>query len=99
PLNTAYQASEVDYFVENAAPALVVCAPRNFPWISRLAFAHGTRTVLTLGDERSGSLLERAAFMGDEFDTVPRAASDVAVIIYTSGTTGRSKGAQLTHGN
>ena len=99
PLNTAYQASEVEYFVENAAPALVVCAPRNFPWISRLAFARGTRTVLTLGDDRSGSLLERAAFMGDEFDTVSSAASDVAAIIYTSGTTGRSKGAQLTHGN
>ena len=99
PLNTAYQASEVDYFVDNAAPALVVCAPRNFPWISRLAFARGTRMVLTLGDDRSGSLLERAAFMHDEFDTVSRASDDVAAIIYTSGTTGRSKGAQLTHGN
>jgi len=99
PLNTAYQASEVDYFVENAAPALVVCAPRNFPWISRLAFARGTRTVLTLGDDRSGSLLERAAFMRDEFETAVREADDVAAIIYTSGTTGRSKGAQLTHGN
>ena len=99
PLNTAYQASEVDYFIENAAPALVVCAPRNFAWVSRLAFARGTRMVLTLGDDRTGSLLERAAAMGDEFATVPRAAADVAAIIYTSGTTGRSKGAQLTHGN
>ncbi len=99
PLNTAYQASEVAYFVDNAAPALVVCAPRNFTWISRLAFARGTRMVLTLGDNRSGSLLERAATMGDEFATVARAASDVAAIIYTSGTTGRSKGAQLTHAN
>ncbi len=99
PLNTAYQASEVEYFVANAAPALVVCAPRNFPWVSRLAFAHATRMVLTLGDDRSGSLLERAARMSDEFDPVARAADDVAAIIYTSGTTGRSKGAQLTHGN
>ena len=99
PLNTAYQASEVEYFVDNAAPALVVCAPRNFPWISRLAFARGTRTVLTLGDDRTGSLLDRAAQMGDAFETVGRAASDVAAILYTSGTTGRSKGAQLTHGN
>ena len=99
PLNTAYQSSEVEYFIANAAPALVVCAPRNFPWVSRLAFAHGTRTVLTLGDDRRGSLLERAARMGDAFDTVARAADDVAAIIYTSGTTGRSKGAQLTHGN
>ena len=99
PLNTAYQASEVEYFIENAAPELVVCSPRNFTWVSRLAFARGTRMVLTLGDDRTGSLLERAAQMGDSFETVPRAASDVAAIIYTSGTTGRSKGAQLTHGN
>ena len=99
PLNTAYQASEVEYFIENAAPALVVCAPRNFTWVSRLAFARGTRMVLTLGDDRSGSLLERASAMGDGFATVACAADAVAAIIYTSGTTGRSKGAQLTHGN
>jgi len=99
PLNTAYQASELEYFIDNAQPALVVCAPRNFTWISRLAFARGTRMVLTLGDDRSGSLLDRAAQMGDAFATVARAADDVAAIIYTSGTTGRSKGAQLTHAN
>ena len=99
PLNAAYQASEVEYFVDNAQPSVVVCAPRNFTWISRMAFARGTRLVLTLGDDRSGSLLDRAAQMDDEFDTVARAAGDVAAIIYTSGTTGRSKGAQLTHGN
>ena len=30
PLNTAYQTSELEYFIDNAQPALVVCAPRNF---------------------------------------------------------------------
>jgi malonyl-CoA/methylmalonyl-CoA synthetase len=99
PLNPAYQAAEVEAFIEDAEPALIVCAPRNFAWISRLAFARGTRTVLTLGDDRDGSLLERAAQMPDGFATRPRAPGDLAAIIYTSGTTGRSKGAQLTHGN
>ena len=37
PLNAAYQASEVEYFVDNAQPSVVVCAPRNFTWISRIA--------------------------------------------------------------
>jgi malonyl-CoA/methylmalonyl-CoA synthetase len=99
PLNTAYQASEVEHFIDDAEPALIVCAPRNFAWISRLAFARGTRWVLTLGDDRTGSLLERAAQMADAFATRARADDALAAIIYTSGTTGRSKGAQLTHGN
>jgi malonyl-CoA/methylmalonyl-CoA synthetase len=99
PLNPAYQAGEVESFIRDAEPAVVVCAPRHFAWVSRLAFAAGTRTVLTLGDDRTGSLLERAAQMGDAFETVPRRADDLAAIVYTSGTTGRSKGAQLSHGN
>jgi malonyl-CoA/methylmalonyl-CoA synthetase len=99
PLNTAYQAGEIEYFIGNAQPAVVVCTGRNFPWVSRLAFQQGTRHVFTLNDDRSGSLLERAAHQPDTQDPVPRAAGDVACILYTSGTTGRSKGAMLTHGN
>jgi malonyl-CoA/methylmalonyl-CoA synthetase len=99
PLNTAYQAAELEYFIGNAEPAVVVCAKRNFPWISKLAFAAGVKNVFTLDGDRSGSLLERAAFMGDEHAVVTRHADDLAAILYTSGTTGRSKGAMLTHGN
>jgi malonyl-CoA/methylmalonyl-CoA synthetase len=99
PLNTAYQAAELGYFIGNAEPAVVVCAKRHFPWISKLAFAAGVKNVFTLDADRTGSLLERAAFMGDEHVVVPRAADDLAAILYTSGTTGRSKGALLTHGN
>ena len=28
PLNTAYQAAEIEYFIGDAEPAVVVCAPR-----------------------------------------------------------------------
>jgi malonyl-CoA/methylmalonyl-CoA synthetase len=99
PLNTAYQASEIAYFIGNAEPALVVCSGKNFGWVSKLAFKAGTRHVFTLGDDRSGTLLSRAAFFPDQHSVVPRAADDLAAILYTSGTTGRSKGAMLTHGN
>lgn len=99
PLNTAYQASEIEYFIGNAEPAMVVCAGKNFGWISKLAFKAGTHRVFTLNDDRSGTLLDRAAQMSDSHEPALRGTDDLAAILYTSGTTGRSKGAMLTHGN
>ena len=99
PLNTAYQSAEIEYFIGNAEPAVVVCSPGNFGWVSKIAFTLGTQHVFTLGDDRTGSLLDRAAHHSDEHQAVPRSADDLAAILYTSGTTGRSKGAMLTHGN
>jgi malonyl-CoA/methylmalonyl-CoA synthetase len=99
PLNTAYQKAEIEYFVGNAEPAVVVCSPGNFGWVSRIAFHAGTHHVYTLGDDRTGTLLERAARHSDRHETVQRGEDDLAAILYTSGTTGRSKGAMLTHGN
>ncbi|MEO7245516.1 MAG: AMP-binding protein, partial [Rubrivivax sp.] len=99
PLNSAYQASEIEYFVGNAEPAVLVCTPRSFGWISQLAFPLGVAHVFTLGDDRSGTLLERAAQMPETQRPLARRSDDLAAILYTSGTTGRSKGAMLTHGN
>ncbi len=99
PLNNAYQAAEIEYFVGNAEPAVVVCTPRAFGWVSKIAFQAGTPHVFTLGDDRSGTLLERAVFHADVQEPVARRSDDLAAILYTSGTTGRSKGAMLTHGN
>ena len=99
PLNPAYQQTEIAYFVANAEPAVVVCTPANFGWVSKLAFQAGTRYVLTLDEQRGGSLLERAAHHSDVHTPVVSKPDDLAAIIYTSGTTGRSKGAMLSHGN
>jgi malonyl-CoA/methylmalonyl-CoA synthetase len=99
PLNTAYQSAEISYFIENAEPAVVVCSPKNFGWVSKIAFQAGTQNVFTLGDDRTGSLLERAAHCSDQHAVAEMKADDLAAILYTSGTTGRSKGAMLTHGN
>ena len=99
PLNTAYQSAEIEYFIGNAEPAVVVCSPKNFPWVSKIAFKAGTKNVFTLGEDRTGSLLDRAALQSDVHEPVARQADDLAAILYTSGTTGRSKGAMLTHGN
>ena len=99
PLNTAYQKGEITYFIDNAKPAVVVCKPEAFNWVSQIAFQKGTQHVFTLGDDRTGSLLERAAHCADEHAVVDVAPDALAAIIYTSGTTGRSKGAMLSHAN
>lgn len=99
PLNTAYQSAEIQYFIENAEPAVVVCSGANFGWVSKIAFKAGTQYVFTLNDNRTGSLLDRAVHCSDKHAVVENAADDMAAILYTSGTTGRSKGAMLSHGN
>ena len=99
PLNTAYQSAEIAYFIGNAEPAVVVCTPGNFGWVSKIAFTAGSAHVFTLGDDRTGSLLDRAAHHGDMHEAARKGPDDLAAILYTSGTTGRSKGAMLTHGN
>ena len=99
PLNTAYQSAEIEYFVANAEPAVVVCSSKNFGWVSPIAFKAGAKAVFTLDDDRTGSLLERAAHCPDEHRAAVKAPDDLAAILYTSGTTGRSKGAMLSHDN
>jgi malonyl-CoA/methylmalonyl-CoA synthetase len=99
PLNTAYREAEIDYFLGNAEPSVVVCSSVNLPWVRRLAEKSGVPHVYTLDENRTGTLLDAAATLPQTFRTVTREAGDLAAILYTSGTTGRSKGAMLTHGN
>ena len=99
PLNADYRRAELDYFLRDAEPALVVCTPSRLAEIEPIARAARCRHVMTLGEQRDGTLLAAAAPFSDEYETVHRAADDLAAILYTSGTTGRSKGAMLSHRN
>jgi malonyl-CoA/methylmalonyl-CoA synthetase len=98
PLNTAYTLNELEYFITDAEPALVVCDPPKVEGIGAIAAKVHAR-VETLGADGKGSLTEAADQASKEFWTVARANDDLAAILYTSGTTGRSKGAMLSHDN
>jgi malonyl-CoA/methylmalonyl-CoA synthetase len=98
PLNTAYTLAELEYFVGDAEPKLIVCDPAKRDGVAKIA-AQFNAGIETLDGGGRGSLMDLAGPQPDAFATIRRAADDLAAILYTSGTTGRSKGAMITHEN
>ena len=98
PLNTAYTAAEVDYFVGDAEPALLLVDPARADAMAPIAAAHGA-TLSTLGADGRGGFRDLCDAQSDVFAVEDCGDDDLAALLYTSGTTGRSKGAMLTHAN
>jgi malonyl-CoA/methylmalonyl-CoA synthetase len=99
PLNTAYTLAELEYFISDAEPRIVVCRPERAAEIEPLAARFGAVTETLGTDGVTGTLIECADLCDPAFEDVARGPDDLAAILYTSGTTGRSKGAMLSHGN
>ncbi|MCP5088736.1 MAG: malonyl-CoA synthase [Rhodobacteraceae bacterium] len=97
PLNAAYTAAEVSYFLSDAAPRLLVCDPEAVEALEPVAEDCGVQKILTLAADETGTMADARDAQSSGFAAVARKSDDLAAILYTSGTTGRSKGAMLTH--
>ncbi len=99
PLNTAYTASELSYFLDDIEPALVVCDPES-PIIKKQLLSKRSKTsLLTLDKYGKGTLIENTTVKNSAENIAILEADEIACILYTSGTTGKPKGAMITHGN
>ncbi len=99
PLNSAYTLSELEYFLIDAEPSLIVCESDQFSATKELANRVGISQIMTLDLESEDSVWVGLERFADEFDPVFRKKDDLALLIYTSGTTGKPKGAMITQEN
>ena len=98
PLNTAYTATEIDYFLDNSGAKVLLCDPTNQDALTPIA-AKSKTGLETLAQDGTGTFADLAKSQPGTTPIADRSENDLAALLYTSGTTGRSKGAMLSQRN
>lgn len=96
PINPSIPGDEIGYFVEDAAPPVVVCGPDSVDAVLAAGFQG---RLFTISSSEEGSLVDHRDRFDPGFQAIPRQKKDRAAVLYTSGTTGKPKGVIHTHGS
>lgn len=99
PLNTAYTETELNYFITDAKPSLLVCQPKQENKLRILCDKLSISHCFSLGQNEDGTLLTNSIDSDITFETLECNENEIAAILYTSGTTGKPKGAMISHAN
>jgi len=99
PLNTAYTANEVAYFLADSGAKLLLCDPAAAESYATIAQSNNAKILTQSADGLNGTFIEQVNSASSKFETAHCSLDDLAALLYTSGTTGRSKGAMITQQN
>jgi malonyl-CoA/methylmalonyl-CoA synthetase len=99
PLNPAYSSAELEYFLLDGEPTLLLTRPEVAAEAKAVAQRCRSPQVETLGTNGDGSFAARVAAETTPAPIAAIPAGELAALLYTSGTTGRSKGAMITRAN
>jgi len=96
PLNIGFRKSEMDYFVKDAEPSVILTGTQESSLTAALG---GNVKSLELDTDKTYEEMDFFRKGQGTAFLAPPSPDDPALIIYTSGTTGRPKGAVLTQKN